>query len=419
LKLILSGFAVRAQIRLRLLGRLFILGRLVSLLKPACCNANGDAELSRLPPANKEDAMKGAEKLSVFAVLLVGYTGAYAQSGVTLYGLIDEGFTMVNNVGGHQLIKVEDYNLSGNRFGFMGREDLGSGTAAIFKLENGFSLNTGALRQGGLEFGRSAWVGVTNQTYGTVTAGRQWDQTGLILGTYHPDATIGLNGATPGDADRVSGEWLNNSVTYASPNIKGAQFSLQYSLAGDGTSTTNGGAALSGGASYVNGPFSAGVAFTRINAYTFKPGATLGVSELFGLGVNPSTSFVLNRYRTVGVGASYRFNPVTIATLYTNTHFELGSDNTETLQTLGLSAIYQITPQLSSSLGFLHSKMAGSTWNIYSGIVDYSLSKRTDIYASADFEKVGGPNVVAQLALESPSSNGSQLAMRIALRTRF
>lgn len=363
--------------------------------------------------------MKNTEKAALSMMLVLAYSSAYAQSSVTLYGLIDEGLTFVNNIGGHQSTKAEDSNLQASRFGFLGREDLGGGTAAIFKLENGFSLNTGALRQGGLEFGRSAWVGLTNETYGAVTAGRQWDQTGLILGVYHPDVTVSLNGSTPGNLDRVSGAWLNNSITYTSPNVKGAQFSLQYSLAGDGISTTNAGAALSGGASFTNGAFSAAAAFTRINGYAFQPGALLGISELFGTAVNTSTSLVLDNYRTVGVGASYRFNPISISAIYTNTRLEERSNDTETLQSFGLSAVYHITPSLSSTLGYLHAGMVGSAWNIYSGFLNYLLSKRTDVYAAADFEKVGGPNVVGQLLLESPSSNNNQIALRIGLRTRF
>jgi outer membrane protein OmpU len=363
--------------------------------------------------------LKIIRNITASSALAAAIPAAHAQSSVTLYGLIDEGITYLNNQGGHSLVKAEDYNLSASRIGFTGREDLGGGTAAIFKLESGLNVNTGALRQGGLQFGRGAWVGLTNDKYGTLTMGRNWDQMTLALAVFHPAITIGLNGATPGDADRVCGEFLNNSITYTSPNLKGFQFSAEYSLAGDGTSTTNGGAALSGGATYTNGAFNAGVALTRVNAATFAPGAALGLNEAFGVPVKSTTSFVLDQYRTVGVGASYQFKPVRVAAIYTNTHYELHADDTMTLQMFGLSAIYQVTPSLSSSVGYLHSKMADSTWNIYSAILDQSLSKRTDVYVSADFEKATGPHVVAQLALEGPSSTGSQLALRVGLRHRF
>jgi predicted porin len=40
-----------------------------------------------------------------------------------------------------------------SRWGLKGDEDLGAGLHAIFTLESGFTTATGALSQGGLEFG--------------------------------------------------------------------------------------------------------------------------------------------------------------------------------------------------------------------------------------------------------------------------
>ncbi|MCQ4384094.1 hypothetical protein NO136_19685, partial [Clostridioides difficile] len=47
---------------------------------------------------------------------------------------------------------------SGSRGGLKGKEDLGDGLAAVFQLENGFNIGTGALGQGGREFGRKSVV---------------------------------------------------------------------------------------------------------------------------------------------------------------------------------------------------------------------------------------------------------------------
>jgi predicted porin len=63
----------------------------------------------------------------------------------------------------------------GSRWGLKGNDDLGGETRAIFQLENGYNLSTGTLGQGGLEFGRQAWVGLANQGWGTLTIGRQYD----------------------------------------------------------------------------------------------------------------------------------------------------------------------------------------------------------------------------------------------------
>jgi hypothetical protein len=80
-----------------------------------------------------------------------GATSAYAQSSVTLYGIVDAGLAYVHNAQGANgqnqstLAKLSSGNLSGSRWGLRGNEDLGNGFAAIFQLENGFNVGTGAL----------------------------------------------------------------------------------------------------------------------------------------------------------------------------------------------------------------------------------------------------------------------------------
>ncbi|HMC46258.1 MAG TPA: porin, partial [Caballeronia sp.] len=73
--------------------------------------------------------------------------GAHAQSSVTLYGVIDEGFDYTNNVNGNKAYEMQSGYAQGSRWGLKGGEDLGGGVKAIFTLENGFNLNNGRLGQ--------------------------------------------------------------------------------------------------------------------------------------------------------------------------------------------------------------------------------------------------------------------------------
>src|SRR6202000_920733 len=114
-------------------------------------------------------------------VFLAGMTGliavaAHAQSSVTLYGLLDAGLAYKSNdaVGKGATWRASSNAMSGSRFGLRGTEDLGGGLKAIFTLEGGFDVNNGKLGQGGLMFGRQAYVGLWSQ-FGTVTLGRQYD----------------------------------------------------------------------------------------------------------------------------------------------------------------------------------------------------------------------------------------------------
>jgi predicted porin len=93
---------------------------------------------------------------------------------VTLYGVIDEGLNFNTNMNGDRSYAMQSGVLSGSRWGLRGAKDLGGGLKAIFTLENGFDPSTGKLGQGGLEFGRQAFVGLSSPV-GRVTLGRQYD----------------------------------------------------------------------------------------------------------------------------------------------------------------------------------------------------------------------------------------------------
>lgn len=137
--------------------------------------------------------------------------GAHAQSSVTLYGIVDTGIgyqssstTLGSTSGGRSVVKMNNGIWAGSRFGLKGSEDLGGGTKAIFQLEQGFNSATGAQSVNGLGFSRQAWIGVTNPTYGTLTAGRQYTSYYTLLSPYSPTTWLtGAYGAHPGDLDSL------------------------------------------------------------------------------------------------------------------------------------------------------------------------------------------------------------------------
>jgi len=109
------------------------------------------------------------------AVTGLGAAAAHAQSSVTLYGIVDAGFTYTNNQKGQSAYQATPGNVQGSRWGLTGSEDLGGGNKVLFKLENSFNLETGALGGGGRMFGRGAWVGLSNDQAGMITLGRQYN----------------------------------------------------------------------------------------------------------------------------------------------------------------------------------------------------------------------------------------------------
>jgi predicted porin len=132
---------------------------------------------------------------------------AQAQSSVELYGSVDGGIGYLHNVAApdgspvSNQVRFTNGLLHGNRWGFRGSEDLGGGLKAIFLLENGFDLGTGNLNQGGREFGRQAFTGLTDKTLGSLLLGRQYDPNVDLILPLTADAVYGKSFGTPGDID--------------------------------------------------------------------------------------------------------------------------------------------------------------------------------------------------------------------------
>jgi predicted porin len=176
--------------------------------------------------------------LSASLVLLAVAGTAQAQSTVTLYGIVEDGFNWTSDAGGHNLYNMSSGVLQASRWGLRGKEDLGGGLAAVFVLEHGFDPNNGSLAQKnrgstqGLMFGRQAYVGLSNG-YGSVLLGRQYDSVVDHVDPFESGTQrAGYIGAHPGDLNNVNIEYrVNNAIKYASKPYNGLTFGGVYSLA--------------------------------------------------------------------------------------------------------------------------------------------------------------------------------------------
>jgi predicted porin len=176
---------------------------------------------------------------------------ASAQSNVTIYGIADAG--LVRDTGGAagSVSRVSSGVGSGSRLGFKGKEDLGDGLSAFFQLENGYNIDTGSAGQGGLLFGRQAFVGVAGKL-GAISLGRQYSPLYTTLRDVVDPFEIGLAGNVtniiPGNTR------VDNMVEYKTPRYAGFAADLAYGAgetAGNSAKNRTLGAALS----YADGPF--------------------------------------------------------------------------------------------------------------------------------------------------------------------
>lgn len=123
------------------------------------------------------ESMKNIAISSVATALLVGGTSsAFAQSSVTLYGIVDIAVRYQTNAapGGDDQVSMTSGPETHSRWGLKGSEDLGGGLSAIFHLENGFEAFDGQLHVPNTLFSRQAYVGLSSNKWGSLTFGLQY-----------------------------------------------------------------------------------------------------------------------------------------------------------------------------------------------------------------------------------------------------
>ncbi|RQR27780.1 porin [Burkholderia sp. Bp9143] len=391
---------------------------------------------------------------------------AYAQSTVTLYGIVDVGVTYANNAqtskidgkphGASQfaLSDAHTTGLSGSRWGLKGVEDLGGGWKAIFNVENGFMANTGALAQGGAEFGRQAWVGLASP-WGTVTAGRQYDPLVDYVQQFAASgAFAGYMGSHPDDLDNLTNtNRINNSVKFASASYGGFRASALYSFGGvPGSQAQNQIWGL--GAGYTGERFVMGLGYLNardpnVSFYGNTPNKGTAAANNIGSGGSstaPESNPVYAGYASAktlqifGAGASYTLKDTTLSLVGTNVRFgslgsssgpnPLGYTGDAVFTSVDLNVRYRASPmlQLGAGVDYTHrNAVKGDQGAKYLQLdfgVDYSLSKRTDLYALAVLQRAMGHDslgqpAVASIAGFSPSATDKQIGVRLGIRHKF
>lgn len=312
-------------------------------------------------------------KKSLIALAVLAASGAaMAQSSVTLYGVADAwvGQTSTTTAGVKvKQTEVGDGGFNGSRWGLKGSEDLGGGLKAIFTLESGFDISTGKSGQGGILFGRQAFVGVEGG-FGAVTLGRQYSAYDELRGATNQayDSAFATTGGVWGNGLVDYTDRFNNSIAYTSPNFGGISGAVVYGLGENKnltTATVNnaGGKAtdnLSLHLKYANGPVLVGYAYQEE-----KQATALGATQ------------DKNKYNLIA--GSYDFGVAALTGGYNQAKNNTTKDKE---YQVGVSVPFGAA---SVAVGYAHSKSetGGVTTNAegYSLTGLYDLSKRTRLYA--------------------------------------
>jgi len=382
--------------------------------------------------------------------------GAHAQSSVTLYGIVDNGLAWQNSAtsvgstsGGHSVVKMTAGVWAGSRFGLKGSEDLGGGTKTIFTLENGFNSTNGNAQYTGGIFTRQAWVGVTDDRFGTLTAGRQYTAYYNMLAPWSPTTWLtGYFGAHPGDIDSLDNIYrANNSLVYRSPTLVGFTFSASYALGGV-PGSFDAGSTWSAGLQYQNGPIGIGAAVQRVNNSTPGGGAWGASSTTSNGGAQTAVSAINNGYQTaqaqqrVAVTGGYRFSSAwDVSASYSNVQYIAGVGSafrdTAIFNTAGAVLHFKPASAWDLAAGYSYTRAtkangitSAAQYNQFTLSQYYALSKRTGLYAVQSYQRANGDTLNKGKIIEataslgdgfsgSPSSSRSQIAVGVGLVHRF
>ncbi|WP_175856480.1 porin [Burkholderia anthina] len=359
---------------------------------------------------------------TIFQVMLAAFAfstqSAHAQSSVTFYGNVDTGVGYFSNVGGKSLYAAVDSNFIPNLFGFSGSEDLGDGLKALFKLEAGFALSSGALTVPGEIFQRQAYVGLSSDKFGTLTMGHQ---STFGFDTLLP-FSVGYVGGTytvhQGNFDELANSFeFNNSVKYVSPTYAGLSFATAFGFGNQAGNFANG-RNYSFSLRYKNGPLALGATYENENNRFLELVNLVGLKSLLGTPLPQLNGVVANKMENWGIGGSYELGDWTLHGLFTQSRITLttGRGNANTIDA---GADYLIRKVDSVGVGISVENLDGGRWTTVNLSNIYFLSKRTKLYQQVMYQKASGENAVAALSFMGPASGNSQLGVVVGIQHFF
>lgn len=350
-----------------------------------------------------------------------------AQSNVQVYGLISAGLGYTSDEGG----KAVTHALSGTnqnpRIGFRGQEDLGDGTKAVFVLENGFNVMTGAASQSGRLFGRQSYVGLASNDKGTLTLGRQYEAIKDLLGP----VVIASNGVHIGDNDNgYNNLRVQNAVKYVSPTISNLSFTGLYGFSENNDSASRN-RVYSLGGQYKLNDFSWALAYSKLDQPNSpdSPNGAIGNDYASSLLLfNKSalkTAAGVRDQAIAGTGGFYTVGRTKFGALYTNVRYHYLDQSNLTLQNLDLNLNHRLTDAL--NLGASYFYTAGKydvintkpKWHQVNFQADYFLSKRTDVAITWSYQKAAGDATFARVFGFAASTGKTQSVLIVGMRHYF
>ena len=409
------------------------------------------------------------KKILILSALATAAAASFAQSTVTIYGIVDAGVSRVSGIKGGTTNQLVSGIMDGSRLGFRGNEDLGGGFRALFTLESRLELDNGTVSnrppsgsqvadrfiQAGLMGLPAAVQPVLNSVSGNIgngigvnLGGTYWDRQ-IFVGLVTPVGAI-LAGRQYTPAYEVSAAFdtlqtqsalaagqvasipsaidirLSNTLAY---RIAQGPFSAVLMVgAAEGSTTT--GKFYGANAVYRTGAFAAGVGYnTRENERGVKSLTNIVVGASAGIG--PGTLSGL--YISVKDD-----NPTGLSSIAASVTPAVGAATAGLIQNAYISALRQdgklmhIGYRLSLGANTIYtaytkfddSRPNNADTNSYGVTYSYALSKRTDINTSAvrfvnSARAQAAPGGACYLGGVTASAGADSTSLALGVRHRF
>lgn len=381
-------------------------------------------------------------KAVAMAVISLSGAPVFAQSTLTMYGLLDQAVewsdgtrNASNNQRGSAGWQLVNGISNGSRFGVRGSEDLGGGLKAIFAIETRFNVDNGDTGGGrgippnpsdkksvndAVKFWNAqSWVGLDSSSWGRLTAGRQY------VPLYDALATVDATGYRYyNNESQFFNNRLDNAVLYQTPTFAGLVVQAMYAFGENLAPTVN----------------------TATNAYPQDQGNSYGLGARWNqgnfslggaymnYGVDKSGYALFSSRVEWGAGAAWRFSKTgQIGATYLTSSLGTGVASADNNPKNGVVAdtsastdFIIVSGRIGLGSGVLYGNYAYKDPNNYKNLkaqnlfgitYDYPLSKRTDIYLAIGQD--GDVKYAGSGTSASPYSYGTANRAALGLRHLF
>ncbi|HEY9222840.1 MAG TPA: porin, partial [Variovorax sp.] len=311
------------------------------------------------------------KKTLIAVAALTAAAGAFAQSTVTIFGVLDTSVAHISS-GGSKVTGLSNGGLSSSRLGFRGTEDLGGGLAAGFWLEGGLAVDNG--NSGGYGLERRSTVSLSSNTFGELRLGRDKVPAYLNIETFDPFGDTGVGGVNGsnlvgsasgavGTAEGSGPKRTSNGINYLLPaKLGGFYGQVQYAF-GEQVDTP----AITNESLRDSAGFRIGYAAGPLNV-------ALGYGQVRG-----GTTTADVDYRATNIGASYNFGFVKPMVLIAT---ERGNGRKVELYEVGATVPVGAGEIRAAYSMYKRKDISDADSNRFALGYGYNLSKRTQLYAT-------------------------------------